>query len=270
MIKISAISLCCLCALLFIYLPVNSYAQQADNNHSLQKLSKKSSYKISSGSAFYVSSQGYLVTSAHVVNRCQDAYIYTEQDKSKSKNAIIISSSEANDLALLKVDEQPPSVAILRNKEDWQVGDIVTLPGFPFGKKHQQKTPNGISNLYIAKSEIISLLGPGQETKWLQIADSASRGNSGGPLLDEYGQVIGLIAGKAKFVNNSKAINGYQDSDIIRKSDVAVRIGEIKKFLKMNNVNYKESLNRYGINNNYERFVVNVRCVINKANNNQI
>jgi len=143
------------------------------------------------GSGVVINDQGDILTSLHVVDGAVDIQIYYA-DGTKSTGEVIASQVE-NDIAVLGSDRLPEVLvpAVLGNPNAMQVGDEAFAVGNPFG-------------LYSSVSAgVISGFGrsfqpEGREHKLedlIQIDAAVNPGNSGGPLLNRYGQVIGIVVG---------------------------------------------------------------------------
>ena len=139
----------------------------------------------SSGSGFAVSSDGYVITNSHVIEGCQDVVIHTPLKDVKMR---VVSNDPKNDLALLKGDFTPLSVFSLSTKRPEILQDIY-VAGYPFGYKVS-------SSVKVTKGIISSLTGIGNDFSNIQIDAALQSGNSGGPILDDMGNVVGVAVAK--------------------------------------------------------------------------
>lgn len=137
----------------------------------------------STGTAFAVSNSGYFLTSAHVVQEVQCIELYGGGNIYPAR---VIKVDHANDVALLKV-EGTFSVLPLVLSGSVKLGTEVFTIGFP---------NVGIQGLSpkLTKGEISSLAGVQDDPRYFQISTPVQPGNSGGPLVDMQGKVIGIIA----------------------------------------------------------------------------
>jgi serine protease Do len=139
------------------------------------------------GSGFLVHPDGYIVTNNHVVERARQ--IDVQLLDGRSYEAELISSSPQADLALLKISADAPFPALeMGDSSDLLIGEPVIAVGNPLGLTHTVTT--GIvsalhRDLSVPNSEV-------ELTDLIQTDSAISRGNSGGPLLNAYGQVIGI------------------------------------------------------------------------------
>lgn len=140
------------------------------------------------GSGFVLDSDGYILTNYHVVDKAQSIEI-TFIDET-TLPATLVGADPRNDIAVLKVDA-PPDVLVpveLGESANLQVGQRAIVIGNPFGQFGSTLTTGVISALNR------SLQGQdGREITGIIQTDAAiNQGNSGGPLLDSAGQVIGM------------------------------------------------------------------------------
>jgi len=140
----------------------------------------------SSGSGAIVSTDGYVLTAAHVVVGASRVEIYTVQGM---KAASVLRVDEANDLAVLKlVGGSYPALTVAPSRKV-RLGQPVATIGFP-NVEIQGFSPK------LTRGEISSLNGIGDDPRAWQISVPVQPGNSGGALLDEDGNVIGVVVSK--------------------------------------------------------------------------
>ena len=139
----------------------------------------------SSGSGFDVSPDGYVITNNHVIEGCQEVILHTKEKDIKTR---VIAFDPQNDLALLKGDFQPKTVFALSNNRPELLQDIY-VAGYPFG--------NAISSsIKVTKGIVSSLTGIGNNFSNIQIDAALQSGNSGGPIIDDKGNVIAVAVSK--------------------------------------------------------------------------
>ncbi len=143
-----------------------------------------------SGSGFVWDDQGRIITNYHVI---EDAHsIQVSFGPGEVASAKVVGADPANDLAVLQVDNPPDDVLPLPlgNSDDLNVGQIVIAIGNPFGRFQRTMTSGIISAL-----DRTIRVGEGQVLRRVIQTDAdINRGNSGGPLLDSAGRVIGVIS----------------------------------------------------------------------------
>src|SRR5262249_37901666 len=175
---------------------------------------------VSSGSGFFVSTEGHVVTNAHVVAGCK--YVRSSRGGQISQVAI----DEASDLALYIASEKIPFAALLRGGKGPRVGESVIAIGFPL---------KGLlsSDAIITTGTISALAGVKNDRRTIQITAPVQPGNSGGPLVGENGSVVGVVVGKLNALKMAEVIG-----DIPQNVNFAVRLGTLQSFLNANDVPY--------------------------------
>jgi serine protease Do len=135
------------------------------------------------GSGFVIDASGYIITNNHVIDDADEITV-TLSDNSKLK-AKIIGRDKKTDLALLKVESKKPLVAAtMGDSEAMRVGDWVMAIGNPFG------LGGSVTKGIISARQRSINAGPFDD--FLQIDAPINRGNSGGPLFNMKGEVIGI------------------------------------------------------------------------------
>ena len=138
------------------------------------------------GTGFVISSNGHVVTNQHVIDGCGD--ISGNLSGEAPVKLRLVSSDETNDLALLQAPSPFKEVASIRENAV-QLGDGVVAIGYPY---HGLLT----SDFTVTTGIVSSLSGIFNDTRHLQISAAVQPGNSGGPLLDFGGAVVGVVAAK--------------------------------------------------------------------------
>jgi hypothetical protein len=137
------------------------------------------------GTGFFITDDGYLISNYHVVKDATKVRLLTSAGLIDAK---VVQVDAANDLALLKADGRFASLPIAASRTGLLGGTVATV-GFPdIGL--QGFAPK------LAKGEIASLSGAGDDPRYFQISVPVQPGNSGGALVDERGNVIGIVSAK--------------------------------------------------------------------------
>lgn len=144
---------------------------------------------MSLGSGFIVSPDGYVVTNNHVISgrdgqKLVDTITVTLADRREYK-ARVIGRDPLSDLALLKIDGQSLPYVQFGNSEGTRVGDWAIAIGNPFGL-------GGTVTAGIVSALHRGIQGGGAYDRYIQTDASINQGNSGGPLFDLNGNVIGI------------------------------------------------------------------------------
>jgi serine protease Do len=159
------------------------------------------------GSGFIVSPDGVILTNAHVV-RDADEVTVKLQDR-REYRAKVLGSDPKTDVAVLKIDARNLPVVPMGNTRNLQVGEWVLAIGSPFGL--ESTVTAGVVS---AKGRSL----PGDQVPFIQTDVAVNPGNSGGPLFNTRGEVVGI---------NSQIYSqtgGYQGLSFAIPIDVAVRI----------------------------------------------
>jgi serine protease Do len=136
------------------------------------------------GSGFILTSDGYIVTNHHVVAGSDEIKVVVGTDHKKEYDAELIGSDKAIDIALIKIDGEDLPVLPLGNSDKLRVGDWVAAIGSPFNFPHTFTV-----GVVSAKGR---RLGLGNYDDFIQTDASINSGNSGGPLINIRGEVIGV------------------------------------------------------------------------------
>jgi S1-C subfamily serine protease len=139
----------------------------------------------SSGTGFFITEDGYLITNEHVAGNGAQVRLVTSAGLILAK---VIKVDAANDLALLKAEGKFAVLPVAASRS-MKLGGTVTTVGFP-NIGLQGFAPK------FARGEIASLSGPQDDARYFQISVPVQPGNSGGALVDEHGNVVGVVSGK--------------------------------------------------------------------------
>ena len=147
-----------------------------------------------SGSGFIITADGYILTNYHVI---EDAYkagvvVNVMTHDGTRYPAQIIGVEADNDVAVLKIDASGLSAATLGNSDSLRVGDTVYAVGNPLGELEFSMTTGHVS----AKDRRISTDVKGETINMFQIDAAVNTGNSGGPVYNARGEVVGIVTAK--------------------------------------------------------------------------
>jgi serine protease Do len=173
-----------------------------------------------SGTGFFVTTQGHVLTNHHVAGRCQKIEI--AQVGRPAERVKLIAVDQKNDLALLQTEQKPNVVPALRTRI--RLGDSIAVYGFPLA---------GVlaSGGNFTLGNVTALAGLADDTSQLQISAPVQPGNSGGPLLDKYGNVVGVIVAKLNVLGVAKYTN-----DVAQNVNFAIKAATAANFLETNGV----------------------------------
>jgi S1-C subfamily serine protease len=176
------------------------------------------SVKEAFGTGFYVSDAGYIITNEHVAGDCTT--IKTQNGTSLK----IINSDKELDLSLLRaVGVKPISTPSFR-AGDPELGELAIVFGFPL--------PDILSaSGNLTTGSVSATSGIRDDARHVQISAPVQPGNSGGPLLDQYGNIIGVVDAKLDAAKVAEATG-----DIAQNVNFAIKGREVVDFLRRNNV----------------------------------
>lgn len=207
----------------------------------------------SSGTGFFINHDGYVLTNEHVVRDCRDITISGPGGQAP---AVLVSHDRTYDLALLKSYASPPDIAYLSSmKQPLKKGAPVVIVGYP---GQAWKTGNGV----MRQARILNTRGPRGEEKWMEFTDVLEKGNSGGPLLDASGNVVGVVVAKGYAYTYDQTRQQVQDE---RFFDLAISLPVVRTFLEGSEATYHEADSGLYEQAQYmadkaRRYIVNVRC----------
>jgi serine protease Do len=165
---------------------------------------------VSQGSGFVIADGGYIVTNAHVMEGAKSATIFTYDGQTHQVS--IIGKDSNMDIALLKIGETDYKPLILENSNNVQIGEKVIAIGNPLGL--QFSVSEGIISG-------INRKGTNDLYAYIQTDASLNAGNSGGPLINVNGKVVGI--------NNFK-ISGSENIGFALESNyIKITVNEIFK-----------------------------------------
>lgn len=146
------------------------------------------------GTGFIITPDGYIMTNYHVIESAQKREHKIQvlfKDKS-SFEAKIVGFDEDNDVAVLKIDASDLSPVSIGNSDDIAVGDSVFAIGNPLGELDFSMTSGRVSAL----DRSITIERNGTAINMFQFDAAINSGNSGGPVYNESGEVIGIATAK--------------------------------------------------------------------------
>ena len=155
----------------------------------------QTSSQASCGSGFFITEDGYVLTNYHVISTAhQYGYgVSVLTYDGTTYQATIVGVDEDNDIALLKVDASGVTPVTFGDSDSMTVGDTVYAVGNPLGELEFTMTSGMISAL---DRTITTSDGTDNGINMFQIDAAVNAGNSGGPVYNTSGQVIGIVTAK--------------------------------------------------------------------------
>jgi S1-C subfamily serine protease len=201
----------------------------------------------SSGTGYFVTADGVILTNNHVVDGCIELRV-------KGYGVALVEAADDRiDLALLSVKNLPSEIAVFRQGRGVRTGEDVVVIGFPLAGflSDDPKITNGI---------VSSLAGIGGDRNFVQITAPVQPGNSGGPLLDKSGNVVGTVVSK---IDLEYALKRYQV--VPENINFAVSGGSTRAFLDEHDVPYRTSQSNkkiptVAIASKAKKFTIAIEC----------
>ena len=189
-----------------------------------------------SGSGFFVSKMGHVITNAHVVQNCNKVTI--GDNANKQVPAELINTDKSNDLALLKLSTlemasaesksliQKLSIAViplaskgLLRSEDVRLGEKVLVAGYPFGDFFS-------NSIKVTTGVVSSTRGAGDDSGQFQLDAAVQPGNSGGPIYDSRGNIVGVVVAQLDKLKMAKAIGSLPEN-----VNFGIKASTVRQFL---------------------------------------
>ena len=155
----------------------------------------------SSGTGIVITADGYIVTNSHVVKNAGAVTVQLHDDR--SFRASVVGADTASDLAVLYVDAEDLTPVHFGDSDALQVGDTVCAIGNPLGTELRGTMTNGIVSAINR-----DITTGGRTMTLIQTNAALNSGNSGGPLINCYGQVLGINTMKIGDNMNSAGVEG--------------------------------------------------------------
>lgn len=171
------------------------------NIPSVVSIACQGSRSSSSGTGVVLSSDGYIVTNAHVVENSNAISVQLTDDRSFA--ARLVGCDDISDLAVLRIDCSDLTPAQFGDSSTLRVGDTVVAIGDPLGAAFRGTYTNGIVSAINRDVDM-----NGRTMTLIQTNAALNSGNSGGPLINCYGQVIGINTMKIGTFTDNAGVEG--------------------------------------------------------------
>ena len=172
------------------------------------------------GSGFVITEDGYILTNYHVINGASSIKVTfadgTEHD------ATYVGGEEANDIAVIKINATGLTPVVIGKSSDMLVGEQVTTIGNPLGELTFSETTGIISALNRTVT-----MSDGRQMNMIQTDCAINSGNSGGPLFNSHGEVIGIVSAKYSSANSTSSASVEGLGFAIPMDDVADMVSQL-------------------------------------------
>ena len=185
-----------------------------------------------SGTGFFVSSSGHIITNHHVIEGCETNKLTF---KGKEVEATVLATDKKNDLAILKVNLNPTKVYPVATEDAELLEDII-IAGYPLGKKVS-------AAIKTSKGSVTALAGYGDNYSEFQTDAALNQGNSGGPIINQKGNVVGV------------AVANFGKKEGIESFNFGIKSSTLRTFAKANGLNFLPPNNRDLLNKDLGKLI---------------
>ena len=168
-----------------------------------------------SGSGFFVSKKGHIISNHHVIEGCD---LVKLSYNGKEIDTDVLAVDKKNDLAILKANIRPSKVYSV-SKEDAPLLEEVIIAGYPLGKRVS-------ASIKTSKGSITALSGYGDNFSEFQTDAALNQGNSGGPIMNQKGNVIGV------------AVANYGKKAGVESFNFGIKSSTLTTFANSNNLKF--------------------------------
>lgn len=159
-----------------------------------------------SGTGFFISDDGYILTNNHVISdaAASGGEINVLTHDGNTYSATVVGTEQSNDLAVLKIDATDCTPVTFGSSSDMSVGDTVYAVGNPMGELQFTMTSGMVSAL----DRAVTTEQSGGAINMFQMDAAINSGNSGGPVYNANGEVIGVATAKYSSSGNDATVEG--------------------------------------------------------------
>ena len=206
----------------------------------------------SAGSGVVIGTQGEILTNSHVVEACET--ITVQMPSNTSITAVLVARDQKNDLAVVRIKNNPlSSVAAFREGTPIRPGDTVVALGYPLSGLLATTANLSVGN-------VSALAGLGDDSRYLQISSPIQPGNSGGPLLDASGRLVGIVTAKLDAARVARFTG-----DIPQNVNFALKAEVARTFLDSKGIAYQtlrseQQLSPADVGDIARPFTVHIKC----------
>ena len=194
------------------------------NKEKTNSENKKTPSDTYTGTGFFIN-QSTVVTNHHVVKGCKSIEFVRGEYRSKAE--VLIDDSR-NDLAVLKTKKLNNNFLHFRGGRGIRIGEEIIVLGYPLGKLLG-------SGVKLTTGNVSSLTGLVDDVTNMQITAPVQPGNSGGPLLDSSGNIVGVIVARLE-----KDLSG----NIAQNVNIAIKSNVLQMLLDTKNIDYDVSMSK--------------------------
>ena len=205
---------------------------------------------LTSGSGVVIGANGEVLTNSHVVENCTKI---TVRSSSAASAAFLVARDEKNDLAVVRSKLPLSSAVAFREGGPVRAGDAVVALGYPLSGLLATAANLSVGN-------VSALAGLGDDSRYLQISAPVQPGNSGGPLLDASGHLVGIVTAKL----NAMRIARFT-GDVPQNVNFALKAEVARTFLDSKGITYQtarseQQLSPADVGDLARPFTVHIEC----------
>ena len=195
----------------------------------------------STGSGFFVSKLGHIITNEHVVRQCGSVTV--GDNANKQVPASVLETDKRNDLALLRISSTqmasaetkslisklnvqklglklvPLASGGLVRSEDVELGEDVLVAGYPYGELYS-------NTIKVTGGMVSAVKGMGDDSAQFQMDAAVQPGNSGGPIYDKNGNIVGVVVAQLNKLKVAKAIGSLPEN-----VNFGIKASTVRQFL---------------------------------------
>jgi S1-C subfamily serine protease len=206
--------------------------------------------KSRSGTGFFINSKGYLVSNDHVVKDCKRIDVVNPAVRSSAR---VLFTDAKNDIAVLKVDGYQTQYGAFRSGKAARAGDDITTVGFPLLDVLG-------SDIKVTKGNISSMTGLNNDSSMLQFSAPIQPGNSGGPLLDNGGNVVGVVSSKLSDIATLNATGSLPQNVNFAIKNQVVQLFLESHGIEFTNRSTDKNLGTAEVVDQARKYTLNVQC----------
>ena len=187
----------------------------------------------SSGTGFFVSNDGHIITNHHVIEGCTNIKVSFKGDQIEAKTLAI---DKTNDLAIIKTNLSPSKIYPVSIEDASLLEDII-IAGYPLGKKVS-------AAIKTSKGSVTALAGYGDNYSEFQTDAALNQGNSGGPIMNQKGNIVGV------------AVAAYGKKSGVESFNFGIKSSTLKTFANSNNLKFLPPNNKDLSNKELGRLII--------------
>ena len=168
-----------------------------------------------SGTGFFVSAVGHIVTNNHVIDGCD---LVKTSFNGNQINSKVLSVDKANDLAILKTEIKPNYIYSVSD-EDVELLEDIIIAGYPLGKQVS-------AAIKTSKGSVTALAGFQDNYSEFQTDAALNSGNSGGPIMNQKGNVVGV------------AVAAFGKKEGVESFNFGIKSSTLRTFAKANGISF--------------------------------